>query len=261
MAITLIGYYCFNDNDTATVRDFSVQGRNSSTVTDLTISTDPGAVGKVGVFNGTSAYVNLGDVAAFDSLTAFSIVCKFKTDAIGNRQCLSSRVDHHIFEIMASGVLKITLYGAFTQSVQLNSNVLVANRWYTVVMTWNGTTGYIYLDNVDTFHYDALSDTLNNNANSIYIGWATPDIYFDGMVEMISYYNRAFDAQEIESVLESASGLKYEIADAKIQTGDLMLTNSGGREICIWSEEYHERLFSDSEDHQWPDGTAAIWPN
>jgi len=258
MALSFLGFYCFNNNSTSSVLDWSVQGRNSSSVTGLTISTDSGAVGKVGVFDGLSTVINLGDISAYDSLTAFSIVCKFKADVIGGRMVLSSRVSHHIFEITAAGYLKITLDGAGSTSVT-SATLLTAGTWYTAIMTWNGSNAYIYINNEDTVTSGAIADTLNNNANSIYIGWYTPDYYFDGMLEMISYYNRAFDSSEIQSAMEFASGLKYEIADAKIQTGDLIVTNSGGREICTWSEEFDERLFSDEEDHQFSDETAMMF--
>ena len=264
MASSLIGFYCFNDNDAALVHDFSGNERNSTAETGFAISTHSGAKGYVGVFNGTTTVLNFGNITAFNSVTGFSIVTRFKTDAIGARQVISNRQNHHILEITAAGLAKITLYysGAPAFIIQ-TSDTLVADTWYTVAVSWDGSDIYIYLDDADNVDDDTASGTaLDSVANSLYIGATqVPGDYFDGMIEMISYYSKALTTDEVNAVMESVNGIKYLAGDGMIQTGDLIYTNSGGSEVCIWSEEFDEMLFSDSEEQLFNDGELQIFKN
>lgn len=257
MAQTLLAYYCFNDNDTATVRDFSLHGRNSAG-SSLSISTDAEAIGKVGVFDGINTNLQVTDFSETDGLSVFSIVAKIKLSAIGVSHYISYRISHHLLEITTANKVKITLTGS-PNGTLTDTTTLSANTWYTIIMTYDGANIYLYVNNINAVSSQAYTQSLNSNSNDLYIGYNGVDAGLNGKMEMISYYNKAFLAEEIETVMEYASGLKYEIADAKIQTGDLILTSSGIKEICVWSEEFDERLFNDGEDHQFNDGTASMF--
>ena len=57
------------------------------------------------------------------------------------------------------------------------------------------------------------------------------------------------------------NGIQYEAGDGMIQTGDLIYNNSGGKEVCTWSEEFDEMEFSDNEQQLFADGELQIFKN
>lgn len=263
MAQSLLAYYCFNDNSVSSVKDFSTNERHSSSVTGLTIGTDSLAIGKVGIFNGTSTNVNFGNVSSLNGLTNFSLVVKFKMAALNNVQIISIRASNHILEITAANKIQITITTGIS-NVLLGTNVLAKDIWYKTIITWNGATGSlkIYLDELETVDSsENPTGTMPTNTNSLLIGYDGAGKYLNGKIEMISYYNKVLSDNEIMTVFESPSGIKTEVTDAKLKTGDLILNNAGGRETAIWYEEFDERLFNDRDDHLFNDKELIIFPN
>lgn len=267
MAQTLIAYYCFNDNDATLVHDFSGNQRDSTVETGFSISTASGAVGKVGVFNGTTTVLNFGNITAFDALMAFSFVTKFKTDAIGARQVILMRQGCFILEITAAGKVKLSLYSESAALYELTSaESIVASTWYTVACTWSIATGNymrIYINELASPDEDIFDPVeMETNTNPLYIGATnTPGDYFDGMIEMVSFYEKELDDDEINTIMECPTGLRFEAGDGMIQTGDIIYNDSGGKEVCVWSEEFHERAFHDGEQRAFSDGGGMIFPN
>jgi len=264
MAQSLIAFYCFNDNDTSLVHDFSVNERHSSSETALTITADTGAVGKVGVFNGTTSEVDFGNITAFNSLAAFSIVVKFKIDTLPAATGYIVRRDESFnMYVNNSGDIGITIHdtaGIF--STLIHAAGLVAGVWYTIVATWD-TENIKYYRDTDTVRdtEGAAFATMHNPSSSLYIGSGGGSSYFQGKIEMISFYSKCITSDEINAVMEYPSGIKYESGDGMIQTGDLIYNNSGAKEVCTWSEEFDERNFNDDEQHLFNDGEVMIFPN
>lgn len=255
---TLIAFYCFNDNSASSVKDFSVNERHSSSVTNLTISTSDLAVGKVGVFNGTSSTINFGNIAAFNSLAAFTIIAKIKLNLLGVKQVVSFRDASHYLEITSANKIKFMLDNGSAITLT-HTQVLTTGIWYAVIGLWDGINMYVYIDAIDNVTSGAMTGTLSSNSNNLYIGNDGVDDWFNGSMEMISYYSKALTTSEIETIMESPSGIKFEAADAKLQTGDLILNNAGGKEVVVWYEEFDERSFSDTKQHYFNDTEPIIF--
>jgi len=83
------------------------------------------------------------------------------------------------------------------------SNSVLDNQWHHLAGVWTGTQLQIYED-------AALQNTLNqsvapaNNLRDVEIGrsWGggTPTRFFHGMIDEVTYYNRALTAGEIQSI-------------------------------------------------------------
>jgi len=261
---TAISFYCFNDNDASYVRDFSTNGNTGTISAGITNSTDIGAIGRVGVFNGTTGMLTIGNVTAFNSITGFSIVCKLKAGAIGARRVISHRLENHIFEITAAGNIKLSLYDSgLTVYTCTGADTLVEGIWYTVVCTWDAANINIYLNLLSSVTTAAaVFAALNSNSRTHYIGATdTPLYFFNGSLEMISFYSKELDDDEINAVIENPSGTKFISDDAKIQTGDLIYNAAGLPEVCVWSEEFDEIEFSDNEEQLFNDGELQIFKN
>ena len=259
MAQNLLAYYCFNDNSGFAIKDFSINERHG-VGTSMTITTDTGAVGKVGEFNGTSSKVVITDFSEFDALTSCTIVAKFKVisfdpdgDAATNIEVITFRDSNFHVLITTDGKLQFVILTP-TDSFELNdTNILNINTWYTVIATWDGANMKLYLNSLDNPSTLPATGTLTSNANDLVIGADISANWFNGQIEMISYYNRAITDAEIVTILEQPSGLKYIAIDDKLGTGDLLLNNFGGKEVVTWYEEFDERNFSDAEEHLFSD--------
>lgn len=262
MASSIISYWCFNDNTATLVHDFSGNQRHSIVETGFSISTAVGAVGKVGVFDGSTTRLDFDNITAFSALTAFAVICKFKLDAVGARQVISMRSGNHILEVTAAGKVKLSLYDASaTLYTCTHADTLVVATWYTVVAMWDGSDITIYVNEADNeTTAEASFGELDTVSNNLYVGATnTPGDYLDGFMEMLSYYSKALDYDEVEAIMESPSGLVFEAGDGKIQTGDIIYNESGSKEVCIWYQENEERSFPDDEDHLWADGTTSLY--
>lgn len=262
MAQTLIAHYNFNDNDNTLVHDFSVNEWHSTSETGLTISTDSGATGKVGVFNGTTTTLNFGNITDFNSITGFSAVFKVNFSSFwGSGTALFASVQN-LFEIQFStaGVPIFYFYDSTSSAHNLTaSDPLDLNTWYTIVITWDG-------ENIN--YYNGSSDVLDT------AGAADPSFDTSGSdfklmdsarlackVEVVSFYSKALSTDEIDTIMENPSGIQYEAGDGMIQTGDLIYNNSGGKEVCTWTEEFDEMEFSDNEEQLFADGELQIFKN
>src|SRR3990172_9834763 len=125
MAQNILAYYCFNDNSAATAKDFSVNERHG-VGTAMTITTDPGAVGKVGQFNGLSSKITVIDFSEFDALTSFTVVAKFKVisfdpdgDAATNIEVITFRDSNFHVLITTDGKLQFVILTP-TDSFEIN---------------------------------------------------------------------------------------------------------------------------------------------
>src|SRR3990167_4367927 len=127
MAQTLIAFYCFNDGSESAVKDFSTNERHSSSVSGLTINQYDNSVGYTCKFNGTSSYANFGNITAFNSLAAFTIVTKINLTTLGVKQVISHMEFNHTLEITAADTVKFTLDTgaavAITNTTILSKNV------------------------------------------------------------------------------------------------------------------------------------------
>jgi len=262
MAQSLISFICFNDNSASTVKDFSTNKNHSSSVTDLVVESFDGATGKVGKFNASSTDVDFGTVNGLNALTKLSICVRFRLSDVGARGIISWRDANHILEVTAADKLKITIQ-AGASYILTDTRTLVAGVWYTAMITWNGTTGdlKIYVDGIDSpASTTGATGTTPTNSNSLILGNNTGD-YFNGRVEMISYYSKEFNEDEVLALAESPTGIKFVSLDGYLQTGDLILNSAGGQEVVTWYEEFDERLFSDLEEHNFNDTELIIFKN
>lgn len=262
MASALIALYPFNDNDTTLVSDFSGNQRNSTVETGLTISTASGAVGKVGVFDGSTTELNFGNITAFNSVTGFSAVFKvYLTSHWGGGPAVFAR-KQNVFEIQFSTTYNLIFHfydSTSTLHTLTATTPLTLNAWYTIVVTWDGANIKYYNGSAtpsDTVA--AVNASFDTSAWELYL---MRSARLGCKIEMISFYSKALDYDEIEAVMENPSGVRYEAADGMVQTGDVAYNNSGGSEVCVWYEEFDEALFPDDEEMLFSDGELTIFKN
>ena len=267
MASSLITYYCFNDNDTTLVHDFSGNERHSTTETGLTITTQTGAIGKVGYFNGSNTEIFFSGITGFNALTAFSCVVKIKINSFtgggaGNNY-IAYRSGSFYIAITDTGGVEFNIYDSGAVLYQLTHAAgIVTGEWYTLVFTWDGENQKFYngSSTADDSEGAAFLET-DTVANDLILGSLSGGNTLDAYIEMISFYSKALTADEINAVMETPSGIRYEAGDGMIQTGDLIYNNNGSKEVCTWSEEFDEMEFKDNEQQLFADGELQIFKN
>jgi hypothetical protein len=88
------------------------------------------------------------------------------------------------------------------------SNSVLDNQWHHLAGVWTGTQLQIYEDGVLQNTFDQ-SATPANNSRDVEIGrsWGggTPTRFFHGLIDEVTYYNRALTAAEIESIFSAGS--------------------------------------------------------
>lgn len=263
MAQKLISFYCFNEDSASSVKDFSTNERHSSSVTGLTIGV--GAVGKVGIFDGATTNINFGNITAFNGLEKFSICTKFKLSVLGVRHIISFRNDNNILEVTTANNVKFTLVtGGITGATYelTDTQILTTGIFYTVVAIYDGVNIRIEIDTIDVSPILlAATGETSANFNDLIVGSDFGMDFFNGAIEMLSFYSLAFSENEIITIFEQPSGIRFETQDGKLRTGDLILNNAGGSEVVTWYEEFDERLFSDGEIHNFNDNELIIFKN
>lgn len=260
MAQSLISYYCFNDNSASLVKDFSVNEQHSTTAS-VGISTDGGAIGKIGTFNGSSNNVQIPNNTAFDNITGFSIVLKFRVNAIGSVESITERNASFKLELLGSGALKFSIVDSSASVYTVTSTtILTAGTWYTIVARWNAEIASIYVNNFETEdNAGAGATNMETTSATHFIGRDFAGAFFDGDIEMISFYSKALNNDEINAVMEIPSGIQYAAGDGKIQTGDLIYNGSGQKEVCTWYEVREEREHKDGTQKQFKEGNLQIY--
>ena len=229
----LVGYWTFDGKDTNwgtnKTNDLSGQG-NTGTMTSMSTTTSP-VVGKIGQglkFDGVNDYVNVGDVAAIDnSNTQLSISAWFKMDVLptsaATRQAIIIKYDataneREFLVLVGHNITndwnKITwnvqeVATAYDSTTDLKgSTILTTNRWYHVVVTYQGGNHMrIYLDgNLEVEDTTGIPTDFTNTAEPLYVGWLEDaDRSFNGLIDDVRIYNRALSAGEITQLYKQGA--------------------------------------------------------
>lgn len=144
------------------------------------------------------------------SARSFEGWVKFNNISANAIMTIGSASADQLFEMMAyQNYLINHPYGGFTQG----STVLSTNRWYQVVITYDGTTNHaVFINGVQVgASSGATSRTLNTSNTPIYIGTSSLNWgAFNGKIAMLRIYNRAFSLTDVAfnfNALKSRFGL------------------------------------------------------
>jgi len=234
----LVAYWKFDEGSGSIAYDWV--GENDGTLYGATWT--GGQVGGALEFDGSNDYVDCGDGANLDDMTAITISAWiYPTGWGGNNygRIVSKRFhSESAYEISVGGQEKSvhsTYYGDNDiSSIAASENSISLNQWYHVVATNNGTQQKIYVNgyedgsnNVDT------GDIMDVSAN-LWIGQITSayvDRAFEGKIDEVGIWDRPLSAEEIEDMYRiGLAGHQYPdplFADAN--AGDYHLLSERGR--------------------------------
>ncbi len=156
------------------------------------------------LLDGIDAYVDCGN--AFTSLTSFSVSAWFKSDdtSSSNQSIISSRIN----SIGTSKGVDIFINNNQLYSRIYNNGateVVVAftdtSGWHQVVLTYDGTTLEMYLDNVSKG--TSTGAYSNSGANWLIGKWNNGSNYFNGNIDEVSVFNTELSQSDVTSIYNS----------------------------------------------------------
>lgn len=198
---TPTGFWLCNELLSATgCRDWSGNARHGTYVGGVTFGTmGPFPHGGTAVsLNGSTGYITMGDVSAYEFAGAFSVSCVFKCGTQSADACLVSKQltgpKGWALQILTNGKIA---FGGFTSAdaevfYLETDGAYDDDEWHHVMCTWDGTTAankvQIYVDGAVVKQEAAVAGTVAGNAGRFLIGAkdqtgsGDPVGFFDGEI-------------------------------------------------------------------------------
>lgn len=149
-------------------------------------------------FDGSSEYIDTGD--AFTSLTSFSISAWFKSDdtTTAAQAIVSSRINSigtskGVDIYLGSNTLVARIYN--NGATEVTTAFTDTSNWHQVVITYNGTTLELFLDNFS--QGTATGVYINSAANWLIGKWNNDANYFDGSISEVAVFDYALSTDQI----------------------------------------------------------------
>lgn len=209
----LVGYWNFDDCDTCSTANDLSGNRNNGTFQADAAHTANGKINRGATFDGTGDYVLVTDSATLDLTNAITlsawiqatnvnrtnvIFTKHSNLAGGSGYVLFQNSDNKFYFQGGDGTtwpsLNAVSTGTYTQT----------RAWHHVVGTFNGTTGYIYVDG-EQVGTDTAGALVANNLN-LWIGdnvaGSGAGSGIIGSLDEVRIYNRVLSAAEVKGLYE-----------------------------------------------------------
>lgn len=203
-------YIPFNEGNGNVAKDYSNYG-NNGTLTD--VEWGIGGGGNVGIFNGTSSYVDCGNNASLNITDAITVEAWIYLDSgadtgyvIAKNSNGAGDAQYSLF--WDSTDKKITGYlEGGTVGYSVNNSVIEEN-WYHFAMVYNKTDVRYYVNGQLSGTPFAKTDSITSNNFTINIGRRKPNnFHFNGSIDEVRIYNRTRSALEIKTDFENSRGM------------------------------------------------------
>jgi len=212
-------------------------------------------------FDGTNDYVDMGDVAAFDGLAAFSFSVWFKSsnadpdDGIWGKGegTLGARSGIDIFYDSEEIYVDITTNTGEYRANTIGDVFTANGTWYHVVAVYNGSTIVIYKDASVVKTQASVTGTTTVPSLNLWIGRRHVDSdvkYFTGNMDDMAFWDVALSADDVTAIYNS--GVPNDLTDSSSYNVD----RTGGLQGYWKFEEGNGTTATDSSDGD-NDGTIS----
>ena len=214
-SLGLVGHWTFDGKDMiSNVADTSGQGNNGYLTSFTSTTTVPGVFGQALSLNGSGNYVNGGTGASLNPQTV-TVSAWVKGNAFASSyNAVVSKVNGSVgyYQILIKSTGKLALYVKGNIQVSYDGSgihTLAANKWYHLVLTYDGTSGlYGYVNGVQDKVQAGPDGALANNTGTLSIG---TDLdfggrFFNGTIDDVRIYNRALSAAEVKQLYNQGVG-------------------------------------------------------
>lgn len=187
--------------------DLSVSGSNGTLVGGPTYSSaNSGSL----VFDGSSAYIDMGIVSAVNAATNFTVSMWFKTSNISREQVLFATINPtltsgwHVEFYQSKFMMQVYPSGQYAQA----TNAMSSDLWYNVVVAYTSGGGVAYYQNgaangttTGKTFATPVSTTIIARFGQYYAPYA-----FVGNIAQVLFYNRTLSASEILANYDALRG-------------------------------------------------------
>jgi len=197
----LVAYYQLNETSGTSAN--SVLGTLLGTNVNVTVNT-AGKFGTAFQYAGTG-YTNMGTASGL-RLQTLTISFWVNTSMSGSYAGLAtnyvwgnSRYNGYATTLNSDGTVDYDLQFTDATSLKLTSTSTINNgAWHNVIITWDGTTAYLYIDNVQEDTDGGVAKTIIYHANcAFHIGDRNEtDLPFTGYIDGLGVWNKVVTAGE-----------------------------------------------------------------
>jgi len=174
-------------------------------------------------FDGSTEYVNCGNIANFERTSSFSLEAWIKTSTTaGDILTHYSGGKGFISYIATGGKIYFTLRNTSgtNEASRYSSGSVTDGNWHHVIITYDGSssnTGIkIYIDGNDSTDTGSGINTLTNSiqvTTSLIMGGRTGSATFTGQIDEALIYNKELSSTEVTARWNSGSGTEQEGVD------------------------------------------------
>lgn len=204
----LVGYWSFDEGVGNIARDYS-GNKNNGTLSGATKPVWTSGYASKGLsFNGSSAYVNMGNIFNLTGSMTFSAWVKLNTTTGGQTiMCKAEGGSYCVeFNIPVAGKISWNPFiGGSYRTVSANSPAVI-NTWYHVVGVYDGSAVKLYINGQLQTSTVTVSGNVSTTSEPFIIG-ANPNgggtvisQFLNGMIDEARVYNRALSATEISNL-------------------------------------------------------------
>jgi len=218
----LVGHWEMDEGHGGQVRDKSGNGNHGtiygatwgSSAPEWVDDTSGGAL----EFDGVDDYVEVDDNSIFagDSVT-ISFWFKSTMTSSGSlvwKERIGSGGSYWIRMEPESNQIRVLFRDSSNNSANITTSQIYNNgEWHYFVVTYNGSSGQIYVDNEeDGSTFDSIYSW--DSDESLYIGaqWGT-ESFFNGQIDDVRVYNRALSEAEIQKIYEYGRTNKFYLSE------------------------------------------------
>lgn len=213
-ADNLVAWYPLNEDSGTVAYDQSVNSNNGNLINGFTFSANQAAgVFSDGLdFDGTDDRIDGGDDASLDLRDSITIALWVNSDLIGGLMRPFITKDYS-YTLRTTGFNRIDFLlkiGGSTLYAKSQDNALIFGTWQHIVGTYDRSDGgnvmKLYIDGSEVT-YSQQDDTAGAQMDStvgqnLLIGMRRDSYYFDGKLDDVRIYSRAFSASEVRALYE-----------------------------------------------------------
>lgn len=213
----LISYYTFDTANTSGWTLSDVHGSNDMSYKNTPTKGNTGLLNESTGFNGTNEYGDLGDIAAMDGISDFSINFWFKDSSAGSGQVFIAKYDS------APGSWEIshnsTDYIWRTWNASGTNDFLLTSHsgdfdgnWHMITVTYSDGDKEIFVDGSSVATSSPYTGNLNTTTHPINFArrsYSGAELYFSGDLDECGIWSKALNSDDVSALYNGGSGLSY----------------------------------------------------
>jgi len=154
-------------------------------------------------FDGAGDYVGLGNHSTMEDLDAFTMSAWFKADELGAYRIYDKGTNEITLATFSDGDFQMLINnGTALNGVTTRKNVYTANEWTHSVVTYNGSSAWLYINGVaELSNIKTISGKVGIVNGNWFIGsYKVINQYFNGSIDNVQLFNSSFSQENVTRI-------------------------------------------------------------